>query len=60
MKRVNWIGPESFIPDAGSVNKGDTIELPDRRADSYVNQGLAEYTDLAEIKLEHAEESDDA
>ena len=58
-KRINWLGPEGFIPNVGTVKLGDTVEVPENKADSYVKQGLAEFTDTVEenieTKLEHTE-----
>ncbi len=55
MKQITWIGPERLIPSYGNAVEGREFTLPDRMADSFVDQGLAEYSgieDTAEVKLE--------
>ena len=52
MKRVNWVGDERIIPNYGIATAGQTLTLPDKKADSFVRQGLAEYVDLeADVAL---------
>ena len=50
MKTIVWKGPERQLTCYGMAKEGDVKILPDKVADSYVNQGLAEYRD-AEPKV---------
>lgn len=54
-KQIEWTGEDRNIPDFGMATKGRVLTLPERKADSFISQGLAtELTDAeddAEVEL---------